>query len=410
MIETELANQSSSQNWPASNMTHARPAYQQHWSVWTNSSTSSYARSSGASIFSDFQNRASTVSTDSSLSSLSNFSRPQCLAQAEHHLNGYPSPAPSYAPSPADTPSPRTSRKRNAPRLPAPDKDYYTTCVSRKQRARRANTVQKYFCTTCKEPFVEKADWKRHEETYQERPEEFQCGFCDAKYFLDKDFVNHHVQTHNCMHCNTSAKCSDKRHVQESRRHRKTRTGWGCGFCYHFSTNWAERCNHIAHHFDHEGKTMADWRHSVVIYSLLQRPALLIKWNAVLRSTNQPITRIAWNEEQTGRVEGYPDSSRYPRLQDALEYFTPKQDAAALVQKAYEFAVVTIAPPPVPPKDSPKDYRDNHKASLQDIMKETESWTQFVNSIIHDDQFPTNVTQLEDSAFEDYSGSWFDAS
>jgi hypothetical protein len=380
MIKAELINQSS-QQWPTSNIGYARPAYQQHWSVSTNSSTSSYARSSGASIFSDLQNRASTISTDSSVSSLSNISRSQCLTQAEHHLNGYTSPLPSYAPSPVDVPSPRTSRRRNAPRIPAPEKDYYTTCVSRTQRARRANTVQKYFCTICKEPFVEKADWKRHEETYQERPEEFQCNNCPAKYFLDKDFVNHHVQKHACAYCNSSARCSDKRHVQEARRHRKIRTGWGCGFCQHFSTNWVERCNHIAHHFDHEGKTMADWCHSLVIYSLLQRPALLTEWNAVLESINRPFTRFAWNEEQTGRVEGYPDSSRYPRLQDALEYFTPKQNAAALARKAYEFVVVTIArensdiPPPVPAKDSPKDYRDNHKASLQDIMKETESWT-----------------------------------
>jgi hypothetical protein len=415
MIKAELINQSS-QQWPTSNIGYARPAYQQHWSVSTNSSTSSYARSSGASIFSDLQNRASTISTDSSVSSLSNISRSQCLAQAEHHLNGYTSPLPSYAPSPVDVPSPRTSRRRNAPRIPAPEKDYYTTCVSRTQRARRANTVQKYFCTICKEPFVEKADWKRHEETYQERPEEFQCNNCPAKYFLDKDFVNHHVQKHACAYCNSSARCSDKRHVQEARRHRKIRTGWGCGFCQHFSTNWVERCNHIAHHFDHEGKTMADWCHSLVIYSLLQRPALLTEWNAVLESINRPFTRFAWNEEQTGRVEGYPDSSRYPRLQDALEYFTPKQNAAALARKAYEFVVVTIArensdiPPPVPAKDSPKDYRDNHKASLQDIMKETESWTQFVKSIIHDDQLPTNVTRLEDGALNDHYGSWFDPS
>jgi hypothetical protein len=412
MIKEELINQSS-QLYPTSNISYARPSYQQHWSVSTNSSTSSYARSSGASILSGFQNRASTVSTDSSLSSISNFSRSQCLAQTEHHLNGYTSPLPSHAPSPVDAPSPRTSRKRNVPRTPAPEKDYYKTCVSRKQRARRAATVQKYFCTICKEPFVEKADWKRHEETYQERPEEFQCDICHNKYFLDKDFVNHHVQAHNCMHCNTSTKCTDKRHVQESRRRRKRRTGWGCGFCYHFSTNWVERCNHIAHHFDHEGKTMADWHHSVVIYSLLHRPAVLPEWNAVLESMNRHSTRLAWNAESTGREEGYPDSSRYPRLQDALEYFTPKQNAAVLARKTYDLAMKTIGQevpdiaPPVPPKDPAKDYRDNHKASLQDIMKETESWTQFVKSIIHDDQLPTNVTQLDEG---DHFGSWFDSS
>lgn len=411
MIKAGLPNQSL-ENWPANTIGCAPPSYQQHWSVSTHSSTSSFARSSGASVFSDFQNRASTISTDSSLSGISNLSRSQYLAQAEHSLNGYPSPLSTYASSPVDAPSPQKSRKRHTPRVPAPEKDYYKTCVSRKQRARRANTVQKYFCTICKEPFVEKADWKRHEETYQERPEEFQCDICHAKYFLDKDFVNHHVQTHNCMPCYTSTKCSDKKHVQESRRQRKIRTGWGCGFCYHFSTNWVERCNHIAHHFDHEGKTMADWCHSVVIYSLLRRPAVLMEWDSVLQSMNQPFTGFAWTAEATGRVEGYPNSSRYPRLQDALEYFTPKQDAAALARKAYDLAVKTIArqdrdiAPPVPAKDYPVD----HEALLQNIMDETESWTRFAKSIIDDDQLATNVTHLEDGASNDYSGSWFDPS
>jgi hypothetical protein len=41
-------------------------------------------------------------------------------------------------------------------------------------------------------------------------------------------------------------------------------------------------------------------------------------------------------------------------------------------------------------------------------MKETESWTQFVKSIINDDQLPTGVTNLEDEMLVDDINAWFD--
>ncbi|KAH7389428.1 hypothetical protein DE146DRAFT_680288 [Phaeosphaeria sp. MPI-PUGE-AT-0046c] len=285
--------------------------------------------------------------------------------------------------------------------------DYYKTCVSRKQRARRSETVPKFFCTVCEEPFVEKADWKRHEETFQERPEEFQCDNCSAKYFLDKDFVMHHVSAHGCVPCNTSTKCSLKKHVQESKRPRTTRSGWGCGFCCHFSSSWTERCNHIANHFDAGGQTMSDWKHSRVIYSLLQRPELVRAWNTVLESKQRAFIAFGWDPKSTGRVEGYPDSTQILQLQDELEYFARDQDPVALARKAFNLAVATVkhdAPPPVPPKD----YRVNHKASLQDIMNETESWTQFVRSITNDEYLPTRVTHLESGALDEELNSWYD--
>jgi hypothetical protein len=344
------------------------------------------------------------------MSNVSHLSKNHYLSQAEHSLTGHSSTLASYVSSPIEVPASRSSRKRNTPRTSATEKDYYKTCVSRRPRARRAETVQKYFCTVCKEPFAEKADWKRHEETYQERPEEFQCDLCQAKYFLDKDFVNHHVQGHGCAHCFANNKCSAKKHVEEARRQRKTRTGWGCGFCYHFTQNWTERCNHIAHHFDTEGKTMEDWNHSKVIYSLLQRPAVLRKWNAVVESKKRAFIGFGWDPQSTARVEGFPDSNQTLQLQDALEFFTPDQDATALSRKAFALAITKVAreTPEIAPPVPPKDYPINHNASLQDIMKETESWTQFVKSIINDDQLPTGVTNLEDDMLVDDINAWFD--
>jgi hypothetical protein len=264
--------------------------------------------------------------------------------------------------------------------------------------------VPKYFCTTCKEAFGEKADWKRHEETFQERPEEFQCDLCPAKYFLDKDFVTHHV-SHGCSHCSANSRCSEKKHVRSARKPRTMRTGWGCGFCYHFSTTWTERCHHIAHHFDHEGKTMAEWNHSAVIYSLLQRPAMLKEWNGLLLSKKRVYIGFGWDPQSTGRVEGYPDSTKILQLQDELEYFALGQDAAALARKVYDLAVKKVArePPPVPPKD----HHVHHKPSLQEMMKETESLTQFAQSVINDDLFPTGTTSLEDGWEDDDWGKDF---
>jgi hypothetical protein len=155
---------------------------------------------------------------------------------------------------------------------------------------------------------------------------------------------------------------------------------------------------------------MEDWNHSKVIYSLLQRPAVLRKWNAVVESKKRAFIGFGWDPQSTARVEGYPDSNKTLQLQDALEFFTPDQDATALARKAFALAVTKVArdtpeiAPPVPPKDCPV----NHKASLQDIMKETESWTQFVKSIINDDQLPTGVTNLEDDMLVDDINAWFD--
>lgn len=379
-------------------------------SVSTQTSGLCSYRSSGSSFLSDPQSRFSAVSSVSSWSNHSMLPTDPFMAQEECPLPK--SATPSHTASPIEGPTSHISRRRTTPRVPAQEKDYYKTCVSRKQRARRSNTIQKYFCTACREPFVEKADWKRHEESFQERPEQFRCDNCYAIYFLDKDFVTHHEKAHGCIPCSEVIRCSQKRHVQSARSQRKTRTGWGCGFCYHFSDNWTSRCNHIAQHFDQEQKTMKDWNHSVVIYSLLQRPEIVGEWQAILSSKQRHFIGFGWHPVKTGRVEGYPESDPTLQLQDALEYFTPDQDAAALAQWAFDQAVPKVArqraevdaPPPVPRKN----YRLNHKASLTDIMKETESWNQFVKSIVNDDHLPTGVTYLGNDMLEEHGNSWLD--
>lgn len=103
--------------------------------------------------------------------------------------------------------------------------------------------------------------------------------------------------------------------------------------------------------------------------------------------------QFAWNEHSTGRVEGYPESHPNPKLQDMLEYYTPNQNAALLVRLAYDKMVKQTAlpkisaAPPVPQKDPQISF-------MEELTRETESWTQFMNTIVADDTFPTDVCDV----------------
>ncbi|CAE7192997.1 hypothetical protein PTNB85_06331 [Pyrenophora teres f. teres] len=135
-------------------------------------------------------------------------------------------------------------------------------------------------------------------------------------------------------------------------------------------------------------RTSCNRMDSRVILSLLHRPDVYYEWMSLLRSSQPRITNCSWNQHSTGRVEGYPESNPKPQLQDYLEYFSPDQDAAALAQMAFDKMVKTTAPPPVPPKD----YRNT---SLQNLTRQTESWTQFINSVVEDDISPTGVCHID---------------
>jgi len=171
-----------------------------------------------------------------------------------------------------------------------------------------------------------------------------------------------------------------------------TRTGWGCGFCVHFSNEWGERCDHVARHMGEEGKGVREWKHTNVIYSLLQRPGIYHEWMRLVRSLPS-LTEFGWNRTSTGRVEGYPESNLTPQLQDYLEYFTADQDAAAVARLAYAKMKKATAPtrgderPPVPPKDCPA-------AEVRSWDGEMYSWGQLTESVVEDDVLPTGISRL----------------
>ncbi|KAJ4994211.1 homeobox and C2H2 transcription factor [Stagonosporopsis vannaccii] len=374
--------------WLASDPTYLMSSQQQRFSTSTDSSVISNLRaSSNESVFSQWQTRSSMASTDSSYSQ---FSR---VPLEDPQLPIQPPQATSSAEGPT-SPAPSNPRRRSAQRQASPEKDAFATCVSRTRRSRRSQREPRYWCTSCEEPFIEKYDWKRHEETYQERRFVFRCGLCSAIYFLEKDFLHHHETRHNCETCQRDD------HLEAAKQKRQTRTGWGCGFCTHFSTDWRERCNHIAQHFEKDGKTMRDWRQSDVIQSLLQRPTIREAWCKILQSQRQLRTDFGWNQHNTGRVEGYPENNAEPHLQDLLEYYRPNNSAAALAQLAF----LKIAFPSLRPQAPRKDYHDHRTATLPSLMDDQPSWDQLMYTIKEDEISPTGVCQPEYGVFENAFG------
>jgi hypothetical protein len=371
-------------------------SHQRHYSASAQSNNSSVQRSSDGSTFSSWQPRSSVASTNTTWSHFSEFTSEQHVAQTEQSLE-----ARSLLASPPPT---LTPLKRGHERQISQDREPFLTCISRNKRSRRSTKEPKYQCTACGEGFQQKYDWKRHEETYQERTEMFECDLCLNVYFLEKDFIHHHQGSHRCQ------VCVPKKHVEIARKKRVARTGWGCGFCAHFSKTWQERCNHISEHFEKKGHTMADWKHSRVIWSLLQRPEILQEWCHLLETKQRTRNPFSWKELTTGRSEGYPDTGAQPQLQDLLEFFPQSYDAAAIARLAFETGLRVIelpeAPPPVPEKDQHLQQvpqrsiypQSHHSVPILDAVYDPMSDMPTCNRLgpILEDPFqPTNVVTLD---------------
>ena len=284
------------------------------------------------------------------------------------------------------------AKRRTTKRHTTSEKDPFATCVSRTRRSRRSQRDPKYWCTSCEEPFVEKYDWKRHEETYQERRFIFRCELCRAIYFLEKDFLYHHDIRHNCETCQKEG------HIDSARQVRRSRTGWGCGFCTYFCTDWKERCNHVAYHFESGGKTMSNWLHSNVINSLLQRPEISEEWFKIM-PPQTPLKSYRWDHHNTGRVDGYPESNESPHLQDLLEYYRPGDDAAVLAQLALDRIIYISCPSPF----LKGDYEYCRDTNLSDLIEGTESWAEFGSTTLEGQNLLTGVCDSDFNMLNDTS-------
>jgi hypothetical protein len=164
---------------------------------------------------------------------------------------------------------------------------------------------------------------------------------------------------------------------------------------------------------------MADWNHSAVIYSLLQRPEILVQWNDILQnqSKGKPFIGFGWDPNTTRRVEGFPDSDPTPQLQDKLEYFTLDEDAAALAQDAYDHALKKVARS-VKNADGDADgktigtgsykgttnmaARSDTVIDREELRKESDSWRDFVRSMVEDDFLPSSEAELDESLWSSW--------
>ncbi|KAF1955643.1 hypothetical protein CC80DRAFT_447427 [Byssothecium circinans] len=393
-----------SEQYPSLNFDYpTQRSHNRQPSTSTQSSYSSAFRSSNGSTFSQWRPRNSIASTNTAWSQVE-YSEEQQIALTASALESRSLVAspPPHAPFEESTAVP--SAKRAAPRQQALKRDPFETCVSRRKRSRPAQKLSRYWCTSCEEGFGEKYDWKRHEETYQERTEMFECDLCENVYFLDKDFAQHHQKSHRCR------VCGPKHHVDLARRKRMARTGWGCGFCNHFSSDWGERCNHIDGHFQKENKTMDDWHHSQVIFSLLQRPEILPHWNRLLEIKKRTRSAFRWKSHNSGRVEGFPESNPSPQLQDLLEYWTRDQDIAPIVNLGFKLGLKEKELPRLPEPEEGHEPMQQHQspqalthlpAASHRLADEIPPWSSFLDTIIEDSLQPTGAIDLEafNSAF-----------
>ena len=351
--------------------------------------SSSLRYSDCSSIFSQQHPRSSVSSTHTTRSQVSHRSRGSLSSQLE-------SPLESYQPEPHRE-NPRRSHSISRPVIrenqsaqqdPYLESDF-STCVSRRKRGRTGSTDLKYWCTSCGEGFGKKFDWKRHEETFQERTEKYSCGLCNKTFFLAKDFQKHHQDTHRCT------RCDEDRHVEKAKEMLKTRTAWGCGICSRLDFDWIERCRHVARHFE-EGHNFTHWHHTHVILALLGRPGVNEAWHSLMEKKAIVNPWFRFHRRTTARAEGFPYSGRAPQLQDLLEFFTPEQDAQKLVEQAWEEGYKepppVISPPvPTPPvathldKDlPPMPYVAELDKSPMDLDDPNNEIQQLLNSTLHD--------------------------
>jgi hypothetical protein len=145
--------------------------------------------------------------------------------------------------------------------------------------------------------------------------------------------------------------------LNESKTIRRSRTGWGCGFCHYFTADWPEVSKHIGDHFTHDAKTVSDWSYNTAIHSLLNRPTLDLEWTWLVVKNASSSVEFEWNpatpsnliphdiSRLTSQIEVLQDcidSDGSMSLQDALETFSPDQDAAELANRAYILATKTV--------------------------------------------------------------------
>jgi hypothetical protein len=130
-----------------------------------------------------------------------------------------------------------------------------------------------YFCTKCEESFQERTEWQDHEYTLHEQQYYWICqgDDCDKVFTKESVYHEHHVEAHECR---VSAEDLENKRPLPSKR------SWACGFdrCKGVFSDWEERCDHVAAHFeglarlDDATQQPSEWKYTNVLRNLLRQP------------------------------------------------------------------------------------------------------------------------------------------
>ncbi|KAF2643342.1 hypothetical protein P280DRAFT_467393 [Massarina eburnea CBS 473.64] len=183
-----------------------------------------------------------------------------------------------------------TLNDRSTPRTSLTCGNPVSTCESREPVKRL------FFCTFCaeagiKKTFGTKHDWKRHEGNFHTGTGlEWRCGIGSCPHVADRGqaLTKHVARFH-----------PGNKHLPPP-----TQLEWlyGCGFkkCRIVSSNWKERCNHVARCMQ---RTTSDWDYSQTIRNLLEDDHTTQLWayitNSLDPSGNMPLSAMQWEQSKT---------------------------------------------------------------------------------------------------------------
>lgn len=255
---------------------------------------------------------------------------------------------------PPSVPVTPTSPGQSTKQIAASTQPSPTTPIQQKHHPPSSATSEKiYTCTSCDTGFKRKFDWKRHEEEFHERFKKYPCPDCNRILWGSNSFNQHHKVAHGCKTCP---------HADAVVKYTRKRTAWGCGFCAAFLPTRERYFDHVAHHFDKERKTKAEWLHSNVIYGLLHQRVIHDIWKAqtTQRAREQPdrMEKLSWDPAKTGRAQGFMEGECAGQLQDLLEFFTgSKDEAKSICRLAYEQADILYSPRSLPPSPTANETK-----------------------------------------------------
>ncbi|KAK8159743.1 hypothetical protein IWX90DRAFT_309312 [Phyllosticta citrichinensis] len=277
----------------------------------------------------------------------------------------------------------KPSVSKQKPHQPPKAEPHHRRYQSQPQHSVTAKPATLYACTFCPYTSYSKSHWQLHEEEYHEQPVRWTCpdARCHRFFFSEPKYRRHHAEAHACRGCAlerdderracaTAAAAAQLAGSGEAYHKRLNETpkicaehamlrvhskrAFGCGFCVRLLRSWADRCEHVARHYERgdagngvqvapapaptskrasmTGGSKADWDFSLLVGSLMQQQVLAGAWEAVLTERHGADKR-AWPRM---RWEG-PNNKEGRELVRLMEQHGMVRDKArSTAELAYE--------------------------------------------------------------------------